>query len=312
MRALLRIGACTSLFVATQTPARAQGIMDRLKKKATEAVEKKAEDKVNAKIDAMSQKLVDNSFSALFGDSTDAANSGGGGAGGGKAGGGMPFSIGSNAKTESSYNFTIVETMEMESTKGRGKSIMKMHFNPNEAYTGTAIESTEGKKSDGNGFIVLDAKNQAMVMLMASDKSKFSIAYDWKEAQKYASASATPTDKVNWDTVKAWRNFTKIGTKTIAGYAAEGYKTDSPDATSEIWVSRDKKLAVGSMFAATSSMKQMKGRIPDDYPQGMMLEMTSTNTKSGEKFTMRVTNIDTNAHVTYSMSDYPKMEMGKK
>lgn len=54
----------------------------------------------------------------------------------------------------------------------------------------------------------------------------------------------------------------------------------------------------------------MKGRMPADYPQGMMLEMTSTNTGSGEKVMMRVTNIDTNAHVTYAMSDYPKMKMG--
>ena len=306
MRTLFKIGACATLLLAAQTPARGQGIMDRLKKKASEAVEKKVEDKVSAKIDAMTQKLVDNSFSSVFGDSTDAAG------GGGKAGGGMPFSIGSNAKTESSYTFTVVTTMEIESSKSRGKSVIKMHFNPNEAYTGTAMETADGKKSDGNAFIVLDAKNQAMVMLMASDKSKFSIAYDWKEAQKYAQAHATPKDQVNWDTVKTWRSYSKIGTKTIAGYTADGYKTESPDANVEIWVSRDKKLAVGSMFAASSSMKQMKGRLPEDYPQGLMLEMTSTNNKSGEKVTMRVTNIDTNAHVTYAMSDYPKMDIGKK
>lgn len=40
--------------------------------------------------------------------------------------------------------------------------------------------------------------------------------------------------------------------------------------------------------------------------------MTSTNRHSGENVTMRVTNIDTNAHVTYAMADYPKMELGKK
>ena len=43
-----------------------------------------------------------------------------------------------------------------------------------------------------------------------------------------------------------------------------------------------------------------------------LLEMTSTNRHSGENVTMRVTNIDTNAHVTYAMADYPKMELGKK
>jgi hypothetical protein len=43
----------------------------------------------------------------------------------------------------------------------------------------------------------------------------------------------------------------------------------------------------------------------------MLLQMVATN-KSGEKVTMTVTSIDTNAHVVYSMSDYPKMDMGKK
>ena len=316
MRSLFRLGACAAILISLATPAPAQGILDRMKKKAADALEKKAEEKISGKIDEMTQKMVDNSFASIFGDST----SGGGGTAGGAGGtgrGGFPFSIGSNAKTESSYSFNVVATMEIESSKKTGKSdgkaIMMMHFNNSEAYTGTSIMSADGKKADGSAFIVLDAKNQAMVMLMTSDKSKFSIAYDWKEAQKYAESAANrPTEQVNWDTVKVWRNYTKIGTKTIAGFSAEGYRTDSPEGTVEIWVTRDKKLGVGKMFAANSGLKQMKGRLPADYPQGMMLEMTSTNTGSGEKVAMRVTNIDTNAHVTYAMSDYPKMEMGKK
>lgn len=316
MRTLLRLGACAAILIAFATPARAQGILDRLKKKAAEAVEKKVTDKVSSKIDQMAQQMFDNSFAALFGDSASAAASGGSGGSGG-AGSGAPFSIGSNAKTESSYTFNVVTTIEVESSKRGGKSdsksVLMMHFNTNEPYTGTSIVSADGKKPEGTAFVVLDAKNQAMVMLMASEKSKFSIAYGWKEAQKYAqSFDNAPKDQVNWDTVKVWRNYSRIGTRTIAGYAADGYRTASPEATVEIWVSRDRKLGVGNMFAASSGLKQMKGRLPADYPQGMMLEMTSVNNNSGERVTMKVTNIDTNAHVTYAMSDYPKMDLGKK
>ena len=50
MRSLMRIGACASLLIAVAPSARAQGILDRMKKKAAEAVEKKVDDKVNAKI----------------------------------------------------------------------------------------------------------------------------------------------------------------------------------------------------------------------------------------------------------------------
>jgi hypothetical protein len=308
MRTRHQLTTCAVLLIAAAAPASGQGIMDRIKKKAQDAVEKKAEDKVGQ----MMQKMVDNSFASMFGDSASAGANGGGGG----SGGGLPFSIGSNAKTEASYTFNVVETMEIESSKragkGDGKTVMMMHFNTSEPYTGTSIVSADGKKPEGLAFVVLDAKNQAMVMLMASDKSKFSIAYDWKDALKYAQSTATPKDKVNWDTVKVWRSYTKIGSKTIAGFAADGYQMDSPDAKVEIWVSRDARLGVGNMFGANSGLKQMRGRLPADYPQGMMLEMTSTNNGSGDKVTMRVTNIDTNAHVTYAMADYPKMEMGKK
>ena len=66
------------------------------------------------------------------------------------------------------------------------------------------------------------------------------------------------------------------------------------------------------MFGASSGLKQMKGRLPADYPQGMLMQMTSLNNKTGEKVSMTVTNNDTNAHVTYAMSDYPRMGAGKK
>ena len=303
MRTLIRIGACISLAVASTAPAQAQ-LLDRLKKRAADAVQRKTEEKVNNKIDELSQKMVDNSYNALFGDSAS---------GGGR---GPSFAIGSNAKTEDRYTFDVVTTMVIESTKKGGASdgnaVMKLHFNTNQPYTGTSMSSTDSKKLDGTVFIIFDAKNQAMVMLMASEKSKSSITYDWKEALKYAQSAKTPKEQVNWDTVQAWKSYKKIGTKTIAGHAAEGYRAELPESTVEIWVTRDRGLAFGNMFGANSSIKQMRGRLPADYPQGMLLEMSSVNSKTGDKVNMRVTDISTNANVTYSMADYPKMDLAKK
>jgi len=39
----------------------------------------------------------------------------------------------------------------------------------------------------------------------------------------------------------------------------------------------------------------------------MLLQLVSTNKSSGERVTMTVTSVDTDAHVTYAMADYPKM-----
>ncbi|MGH7656268.1 MAG: hypothetical protein ACREN6_16575 [Gemmatimonadaceae bacterium] len=338
MRTLLRFTAGAALLAAFSAPTRAQGFLGGLTKKISDEATQKAQDKVSSKLDEMSQKMLDNSFDAMFGSGekpaakppAPGANAGAGGASTGSAAGtttapagatanASPFWTNNSAKTESSYNFNIVTTMEIATSKNASdKAILKMHYNTKEAYTGTLIMSADPKKQQqGSAFVILDAKNQAMVMLMASDKSKFSMAYGWSDAQKYAasaggSASVAPAEPVNWDTVKVWKNYSRIGSKTIAGYSADGYRIETADGNAELWVSHDARLNVGNMFAANSGLKQMRGRIPDDYPQGMLLQLTGVNSKDGETVTMTVTSVDTNANVTYNMADYPKMGAEKK
>ncbi len=323
MRTLLRLGACAAILTSLATPAHAQGIFDRIKQKAADAATQKAADKVNSKIDELSQKMVDNSFATIFGDSAGTTTggakgaTGSGGAAGGGAGRGLPFSIGGNAKTESSYTFNVVTTMEIVSSKQDGKAVLTTLLNTSEPYVGMKIISPDDKKANGTAVVVLDAKNQAMVMLMSTDTSKFSMAYGWANAQKYAPppsppAATAPQQPVNWDTVKVWKSYTKIGTKTIAGYAADGYRLETTDGVAEVWVSHDPALAGGGMFGAGAELKQLRGRLPADYPVGMLLQMTGVNNKTGEKVSMTVTNIDTNAHTTYTMSDYPPIGAGQK
>ena len=195
MRPLIKTCACFALIVAAAAPAQSQ-ILSSLRKKAADALEKKTEQQVDQRIDAMTQKLVDKSFNAAIGDP---------GSGGGS---GTPFAAGANVKTEDRYTLSVVTTMEMESAKKSGKSdgkaVMMMHFNPDEQYTGTRIASTQAGKSDGDAFIIFDLKNKAMVMLMSTDTSKFSVAFGWQDVPKSAPVSAgAHTEQVNWDTVSA-------------------------------------------------------------------------------------------------------------
>lgn len=327
MRTLLRFTACAAVLAAFSTPTRAQGIFGGITKKISDAASQKAQDKVNGKIDEMTQKMVDKSFDSMFGSSakpaatapSSGANTSGGSGGAAPAGASAsasPFWNNSDAKTESSYTFNVVTTMEIASSKNADKAIFKMHYNTNAAYSGTLIVQADPKKQQGTAFVVLDAKNQVMVMLMTSDKSKSSMAFGWNDAQKYAppagDAASGGQQQVNWDTVKVWKNFSKIGSKTILGYSADGYHLDTADGSGEIWVSHDPRLNVGSMFGASSSLKQMQGRVPEGYPQGTLLLMTAVSNKTGETVTMTVTDIDTNANITYNMSDYPRAGAGKK
>lgn len=80
----------------------------------------------------------------------------------------------------------------------------------------------------------------------------------------------------------------------------------------EVWVTRDESLGMHNMFKANNNAKQVRGKIPENYPYGMMMEMTSEDLKSGDKTVMRVTDISKNAQVSFTMSDYPTMSLGGK
>lgn len=310
MRTHVTLGAIVALAFVTASPVEAQ-IWKRVQKKAEEAVKNKAEAKVDAKINEMATKMVDNSFNAMFGDI-------GGGESGGSAGAPrLPFKIGSDVKTEDRYSFDIKTVYEMESFEKGGKSDGKIEmtsfYSKDGQYTGTQI-ADPSKRDEGNAFIIFDLKNQAMLMLLSSDDGKFRMGYGWSEAEKYE-AQATEAKKaedVDWSTTDTWNGYTKIGSKEIAGYKADGYRTENEDGVAEVWVSHDKDLGYGGLFGANGSMKQMRGKLPDDYPIGMLLQVTSTAKEDGSRFVMTATEINRNANMTINMSEYPPVTMGGK
>ncbi len=290
------------LIASTLLAPRADGqIMRAIQRKAADAVAQKAEAKLDAKIEQMAEKAVNGSYDALFG-----------GIEGG--GGGSLLKLPGDAKTAERYSFSIVSTMTMTnktaSGKDEGTATMKMHFNPSEAYTATQVISADLKEAGGNAIVIFDLENEAMVMLMEAEGTKFSMAYGWKDAVA-AAEKAGATDEVNWEDAESWKNWTRIGTRTIAGYSASGYRSTDGEATVELWVSRDPVLAGAGLFGVNSGLKQLRGRLPEEYPSGMMLEMTSTDGK-GNVSRLVTTEIDTRASVRFTMADYPRMGLGGK
>jgi hypothetical protein len=304
MRSLPLFSALVLVVSASTSDAQ---ILRSIQKKAADAVAQKAEAKLDQKIQQMADKMVDGTYDAMFGDLERSAGARAGSAA-------SPFSMG-NAATEERYQFSLVVAMDVETRNANGasagKAQMRMHFNPAEQYTGTLVVNDDTKKSGGEAFVIFDAKHESMVMLMQSEGNKFSMAYGWKDAAK-AAESATAGEPVDWDKAESWKNWTRIGTKTIAGYSATGYRSTDAEHTVELWVTRDRALTGAALFGANANLKQMRGRMPTDVPAGLLLAMTSTETKSGEQVTMTVTNIDTKANVSYTMSDYPRVGAAAK
>ena len=316
-----RIALITMLSIVAGSfvaPTASGQILRGIGRKATEAVERKANQKVDQKIDEAAQKLVDNSFDSVFGSDDKSGGSSSNGKSGGSS---RVFAMLPNAPTEDRYDFDAVFTYEVENIrKGKpadDKGLIVMHFNSDGKYTGTRIASAAPKKDDGEVFAIFDVKNESMVMLMTSDKEKMSMAYSWKEAARY-SAGAAPSSggmQTTGATVNAGAEkpmtFSSLGKKNIAGYSAEGYKGENVDGEVEVWVSNDPKIAYSRMMGASSSMKQMRGVMPGTYPTGMLMEVLSTDRKSGDKGRMTIRSIDTNAKVRIEMSDYPRLGKSK-
>ncbi len=289
-----------TLVAVTSSTASAQ--LGGLGRRASSAIERKVNQKIDQKIEETAEKLVNQSFNSVFGEE--------GGSGSDK-GGGTPriFNVLPDAPTESHYTFDAVLTYELESTKKNGRTEnsadVRMHFSRKGEYMATQIQPPKDSKEEADVFVIFDVKNEAMVMLMSSKDGKFSIAYGWKDALRYANSSNDDQQNAAANDELSKASFTSIGTRKIAGYEAEGYRTESNDGTVDVWVSKDAAIAFGRMMGATTSMKQLRS-IPTNHPAGMMLEMVATD-KSGDKSRMTATKIDVNANVRLDMSDYPNV-----
>lgn len=297
---------CSLLIFASVAEAQ---IFKKLKEKAQKKVEDKVEQKVDAEMEKAADRMVEDSWNSVFGDMNAS----------GETGQSNPFTLSSNVDTEDVYNFDVVATMKITVEDGNGNTeppmFMDMHFRENVRYTGTAFRGEQLDKNQGRLFIIYDLENEAMVMLMENDDQKFSYAYSWKHAMI---PDGTHTDsvaveqEVNWDEVEEWKQYKKIGQKTIAGYSCDGYRSENEQQIVEVWVSREADFGMQNLFMANSNAKQLKGKLPEDYPYGMLMSMTTKNLDSGEQTKMEMTNIDSNKNINYIMAEYPILGIAKK
>lgn len=289
-------------------PIRTQAqIWKHLKNKAKEAAERKIEEKASEMLQQQAQQMVEKSWTSVFGDILQDST----------LAGTLPFKLDNNVTTEDSYHFDIVTTMRMESIRGNGKvdppTTMLMHFNKTEQYTGTKLITEDMRQENGDLFIIYDFKNAAMLMLMQNDDNKFSFAYDWSQPLVNPSDSlSSNSQEVNWNEVTEWHGYSKIGSKNIAGYTCEGYQSQTDNAKTDIWVTRDADYGMENMFQANANTKQLRGKLPTDYPYGMLMEMTTENLETGDKTILSVISVQKDADITYNMADYPTMSLAMK
>ncbi len=277
-------------------------LRDRIRDRARGAAEDRVEERISQEVERAAERMVDSAWESIFGpiDERDGERRG------------FSFNMNSNVTTEEAYTFDIVTTMEIEMTDADGNTEppmnIEMMFNENQQYTGTRFSGDQVEAEGEDIFIIYDFNNSAMIMLMESEEGKFSFAYDWGMTAEIMDESFE--EEYDWEEMEEWNNFTRIGTKNIHGYQADGYESRDDEMVMEVWVSREAEFGMNNFFQANTSSKHFQSTVPDEYPWGMLMEMTMEHLETSESSHMRVTDIRQNAGVNFTMSDYPVISFG--
>lgn len=303
---------CLSVLVAgalCASLAQAQllrGLQDRLADAVERRVEQQVEERVVQEVEQSATGAVDQTFESLFGAA------GAAGAEGQSLLGSMLDT--SNVEVRDEYRFNIAATFDIQTFDGRGRPSgdpmeLVFHYADDAPYTGTRVVSGDVDNA-GAAMIIYDFDNSVMLMLMDAEGSRFAMPYSWDMAAAGVNEAWDLADGANASADAAMPAFEHIGSRTISGYKSEGYRFQDEENVSEIWVSEDVAPGIGRIFQANRSLPILGGSMPQGYPQGMIMEMNSENTSTGERVEMRTRRIDTEANLSYRMSDYPIMNLG--
>lgn len=224
----------------------------------------------------------------------------------------MSSMFGGNSEVEvaDSYSFstsvniliTIVDEKK-ENTEMR----MKMSFPKEDDYYGMEILSVsqnEGEMPDA--LIVFDYANFKMITFMEQSGQKMGLTMDLNADQIEDWTDAQEADDMQ--NVE----FTKTGkTKDILGYNCVHYTMKGTTGKGDYWVSDDEDLKIGvALNSMLQSSKNSSYEMPDDYPEGAVLEMNYSD-ESGSEMHWLATSINKDDEQSINTSEYNFINMGQ-
>lgn len=225
----------------------------------------------------------------------------------------------SGAKPDASYSFDGNMTQRMTMTNKKGKQTWidnQFYFGRNEAYVGSKIidsNDPDMKKSVGMmDFTVVDIGKNRIFNFMNSNGSKMVMGIGFK-GDKLTETIETENSKIT---------ITKTGeTKTIMGYACDGYSVKNEKDKSDVimWVSQKSipemaKLGKNIAKAYGGQGKQTNYMAYNAHPEfakiakeGRGVLGYSSKSEKGETTEMEMTKINSSESFTFKSSDYKSM-----
>ena len=319
MKHLLKICLSTLFIFFLFHNASSQRLLKNIQNKAQQKIEDRVEQRANEKVDKEIDKQLDKVEEAIFNDEEDTTeNSGNKGTSNNRSEermsnmmkrmgvGGEPVPI------ENSYSFDNLVQMHIESYDEKGKKSSDGEFitHLSNDSKSMAYEFVSGDMAQpGMGFIIIDAKNNATIILSEENGQKTGIVYGL--GTLFQTAASESVDEMDFsetpDTYLANPNVEKTGrSKTIAGLSCEEYKYTDENTVSNIWITKDLKMNTQDFFGTLFKTAL--------YSHGMgwgyMMEATTVNKENGEKSIMEVTRVDKNSNKKVVMSDFQVTNIG--
>lgn len=319
MKHLLIISLSVVFSVFMVQSASGQKLLRDIKNRAQQKVEDRVEQRANEKVDKEIDKQLDKVEEAIFNDeekkSENIENKGASNNNSEERLNNMMKRMGVGGEpvpVESAYAFDNLVQMHVESFDEKGKKISDGEFitHLSNDSKSMAYEFISGDMAQpGMGFIIIDAKNNATIILSEENGQKTGIIYGLGSFLQ--TAGANNVDDIDFsetpESYLANPNVEKTGrSKTIAGLSCEEYKYTDENTVSNVWITKDLKMNTQDFFSTL-----FKTAV---YSHGMgwgyMMEATSVNKENGEKSVMEVTKVDKNSNKKVVMADYQVTNLG--
>ena len=314
---IISLSVVFSCFIVQS--ATGQKILRDIKNRAQQKVEDRVEQRANEKVDKEIDKQLDKVEEAIFNDeekkSETIENKGASNSKSEERLNNMMKRMGVGGEpvpVENTYLFDNLVQMHIESFDEKGKKISDGEFitHLSSDSKSMAYEFISGDMAQpGMGFIIIDAKNNATIILSEENGQKTGLVYGLGSFLQ--TAGANNVDDIDFsetpETYLANPNVEKTGrSKTIAGLSCEEYKYTDENTVSNIWITKDLKMNTQDFFSTL-----FKTAV---YSHGMgwgyMMEATSVNKENGEKSVMEVTKVDKNSNKKVVLGDYQVTNLG--
>jgi GLPGLI family protein len=199
-------------------------------------------------------------------------------------------------KLPAAYSFQESVTMQFDvidlKTNEKESIEYVLYAKPGSPYIGLIPKTVNGKSPDFQFKMVVNYAENIMVSFLASAKSKMAVVQSMPEEdfldEDYPKIEIEETGE----------------TKEIAGYTCDGFKLESPEIESTIWVTEEIDSKFDRVYKAMGVDIGADAKVADELRNGFIMSFSSVNQLDNTRSEMEVTAVNLNDDYSIETQGY--------